>query len=157
MSDDEQIAALQEEIRRAGRITRRARLWVAGIALAPFIAVGILPSLWFLACFVASLQLMYLAVVVVYAAGSCVVAAAVALPSAALYRGVRRKRLGRRLAAVAPTECAGVLRQLARDSLGDTRKIVSSLARSLGLSTEIAVGSAPGSTAGEARPAEVAP
>src|SRR5438046_7527959 len=100
MSDEARVAALGEEIRQAGHDTRWARRAVAGVVLASFItwgAWGLLLSLeWFDDGRVASL-LWLAAACATLAGASCIASGAVAIPAAAVLRGVRRRRLGRRL------------------------------------------------------------
>src|SRR5205814_7342938 len=102
------------------------------VVLAPFITWGVwgvLLSLeWFDDGRLASL-LWLAGACATFAGASCIVSGAIAIPAAAVLRGIRRRRLGSRLAAIAPAARAELLCELERDRLGDTRKIAASLRR----------------------------
>lgn len=155
MTDDHQMAALREEIRGAGHDTRLMRLGSAASLL--ILVVGLLllafgigegysvrpPSI--------TVVLLNLAII---AGGGCIVALAVAMVGAAVVRWGRRTTIRPRLASMAPHERAEVLRGLAQDPIGDTRKLARSLARSVGVSTELSPALPPGARGDEASPAE---
>jgi hypothetical protein len=155
-NDEQRIAALREEIRRAGGDARWARICVASVVLGAFIAFGLcglLISLDWLGDSRIAAWLWLAGAVAVFAAGGCLAAGAAALPVAAVLRAVWARRLRHRLATLAPAECAEIVAPLKRDPRGDTRKIAAYLANSLRVPAELAPASAPGAHADEASPA----
>jgi hypothetical protein len=160
-SDERQIAALREDIRRAGKEARLLRWRIASAVLGAFFAYSLyglaMVSPW-LGDGRAAARLFLAGAVAVVAITGCVAAGAVALPAAAALRCWRRGRIGRSLAAMAsPDRAALLLRQLERDPLGDTRKIAASLARSIPAPGELSPAAAPTTRGDEASPAEGAP
>ena len=157
MSDEQQIAALREEIRLAGKVTRGIR---AGLA-APVVALVLLlvaatlefashfryvPFRVLLGGFAPVLGRDVLA-------GASVVLL-VAYPVALSYRSWRRLRLYKKLSALPQEQRAAVLVPLRTEKVGDTRKIVEPLIRQFRLPTELAPAAAPDARGDEPTPAE---
>jgi hypothetical protein len=144
VTDEQQIAALREAIRRAGWVTHRLRLFaVIGVSF-PFAliaALGTLLSGW-------GTALEY----ITYAGAAALVSAEIALPAGAFSRWVRRRRIRGWLADLPPGQMADVLTSLRNDRLGDTRKLAAGLRRDFGLRRELAPATAPEARGDEPSP-----
>jgi hypothetical protein len=150
-----QIAALREEIRRAGTDARWARICIASVVVGGFIAlglVGLLLSLDWLGDGRIEARFWLAGAVAAFATGGCLVTGAAALPVAAVLRAVRARRLRRRLVTLAPATCAEIVAPLKREPLGDTRKIAAYLATSLRVPSELAPATAPDARGDEPSP-----
>jgi hypothetical protein len=129
---EDRIAALQEEIRSAGRQTHTTRWWVAlGFAtLAAVVAAwaavhgGEFSAIMVPVAFVSFL----------FGSGCAVI---IAFSAAGLYRARRTGQLRSLLAALPPSQQMGALAPLQEDSSGDVRKIVAPLLREFGLPSEV--------------------
>jgi hypothetical protein len=173
-ASEEQIAALQARIRRAGERTRQLRrlvLVVLLLALGSLLVVRITQIWtfyrdWFAvdrvingspgwfrppvrdwlqwAVTVSGLRFL----------GWGLVSFLLAASAAAVYRGRRRTALHRELRDLSPSEAAQVLRPLELDSLGDTRKIVAGLTRRLRVPSELSPAEAPTGRGDEPSPTE---
>jgi hypothetical protein len=154
----DRTAALQAEIRLAGRLTRWLRwlLRIGLVALAfvisrsaylsvaralhhpdpskPFVAVRMLARAW------APIQEFGAAGAFLFPVACTLV---IASASAALYRMQRTAQLRRRLAALSPAERAAVLVPLEATARGDTRKIVAPLIQDFASPTEVTPVAAP--------------
>ena len=153
MSDEQQIAALREEVRRAGRSTQTARWIMGGVVSIPAAAVA-LTGLVF-----AALYGGWGGVVTGFlcaAISGTVMIAAAALSVGALCHFYYSRRIARWLAEKPSSVRVDVLQPLLRDPLGDTRNIADWLLTEFGVPAELAPASAPDACGDEASPAEVA-
>jgi hypothetical protein len=161
VTDQQQIAALREKIRRAGLLSRALRLGIAALVLlvtagwilwqqeltridvvtgpAPR-APGPAPALWREGPAWAKFLDQWHGALAVGAAASLAALACLKIVSPWLRRLVLRAKL----AALPDEQRAQVLRPLQQDRSRDTRKLASALARDLGLPTEVTPASAPG-------------
>jgi hypothetical protein len=127
------VAALQDQIRRAGSVTRRLRVRLGGAVL----ALMLLPSLFALVFVVAPGPgpVYWVAIVLLgllcSLPGGFLYAALISLPVAGGYRCLRRAQLRRLLKQLPPGEAAAVLTPLQAEADGDTRKLVAPLLRQL--------------------------
>src|SRR5438128_770479 len=142
--DEPDLAALREEIRRAGRGTRALRWTTVGCFSVPLLLFGLFVT----AVVYSGTHLAppdppeptfanLLHTVAEPIGVGVIVGMLVAVPAALLYRLVRRRQLRRTLASLPPQARAEVLLPLRREPLGDTRKIVEPLIRAFGLPTEV--------------------
>ena len=156
MSDDEQIAALREEIRQAGRSVRRLRLTVGVcVGLLVIAAMEVMFQIeWahgrdgrpaFLEHAMMLSATLFLAICC-----SCLVA----LPAAAAWGWVRRITLAHRLSGLAPAATVEVLLPLRNAAQPDTAGLVESLLRQFRLPSELAPAPAPDARGDEGSPAE---
>ena len=159
MSDEQEIAALREEIRQAGERTLAIRRAISSsiLGLAFFVV-------W--ACFTAHndyaedaraflhrTQLL----AAMYGFGGLGAAVILAYPAALAYRTWRRSQLRRQLASLTPNQRADVLSPLLGMGRGDARKIVEPLLREFHPQTEVTLATVPAARGDEASPAENEP
>jgi hypothetical protein len=165
MSDEQQIAALREEIRKAGRRIRRVR-WLLALVPAPILAAW---AFW-LFLYVAEwrnpdpnpwgwrLQPMHLlgSAVMGGATGAAVLFASlpVAFAMAAIYRSWCRRHAHASLEALRPDDRLAVLLPMRNAAEGDARRVVEALVRDFRLSLEITPARASDAHGNEASPAE---
>lgn len=129
---DERIAALREEIRRAGRRTMELRAkWLCRGA-ASFLALELL--MWVLAALIPGLG--PLALLGLTAAPVGILAVLCAFPGAILWRAGEREALARRLVQTPEAERGAVLLPLRSEESRDTRAIAEALILQLGVPTE---------------------
>jgi hypothetical protein len=128
--NDEQLVALREQIRRAGRRVHWTRTGLVAALTAPVVllALAIVEGTVKLPFALESMQIACL-----FFLG----ALAVVFPSVAAYRYARIRRLRGAVAALSPAQRADLLAPLQRDTDDDTRRIASRLIRELGISTEV--------------------
>jgi hypothetical protein len=173
MEPDSHITALQAEIRRAGRLVCCSR-WITGGAA----AVLLLPlAVWRLEAAFTTIRYVitgyacgpsgsraYCRPEVVYPSQAFVwsrsvgavllIAAVLGWVTALAYRQLKLRQLRFRLATVPPEDRTSALVPLCADRLRDTRKIVKSLIREAGLSTELTPAAAPDAHGNEASSVE---
>lgn len=148
---DNEIAALREEMRRAGASTRNARWTAAAVIAAPLAAIGAVGLLF---------SAFYGGVVGVLSGLICVAAVVVmaaafgAVLTSEVCRGLHERRLGRKLVALPPADRAYLLHPLVHGPEGDTRTIAESLMRKFAPATELAPAAAPDARGDEISPAE---
>lgn len=140
MTDEQQIAVLREEIRRAGSRTAGLRdglrLSVAGVFVLLFLLTPVFPgALLWAAC------------------ATGVYWIVLAPPIVTAYRVARRLQI-RRKVAVLPGATRAQLLQSLRGETGDAAKIVSPLAREFHVAAELSPSAAPDVRGDEASPAE---
>jgi len=162
VSDEPQIAALRDDIRRAGQNTRIVRLVVAAGVFTPLAAL--LAAVAYLSLPVWGGWLgwtvgipVWIFALLTFGGVFCLLSGLVALPFGVARRALHRRRLGSRLAVLAPTECAHLLRSLEQERLDDTRKLAASLLRDFGGATELTPATLPNARGDEASPAEPKP
>jgi hypothetical protein len=141
VSDEQQIAALREEIQRAGDTTDRLRFGLA---------IFLLLSMLFMLGFAAYGPLWLL----VSVSSIVLVPFLVAWPVASAYRAGCERRLYCTVAQLSVEERANLLVPLLQNQCRDTRRVVASLARDFGLPTELTPAAAPDARGDEATPAE---
>jgi hypothetical protein len=151
-----QIAALREEIRRAGRGVRRLR-WRSGAAilLLPSAAVGSLllcgwTNLWPGLPLTRSDYVFFGEIF----AGALIGGTLVAVGIAATVRRQRRRCFRCRLEVLPREHIGEVVRPLWGDRSGDTRRLVRPLLREIGLAKEVTPAAAPDARGEEPSPAE---
>jgi len=156
MTDEQQIAALREQIQQAGRNTGRTRRMLTGGLLVATVAI----------CAYAwvtlprrypndphGLNQIAPTVALVFGVGCSLL---IALPSAVLYRLRCVGAMRHVLRSLSPKKRAAVLLPLQREVCDDTRRIVAPLLNEFGLPTEAAPAAAPAARGDEASPAEEA-
>jgi len=146
-------AVVRGHIRRAGQSTRVLRGVLMGCVLAPMATLCVFPFLggdeppgWLLrlSSGIGPALLVVLPFVV-------------ALPTALIYRNIRRVALRRALVQFPRSRRAEILAPLRRDAVHDTRQLAVALCSDLRLPTELTPATAPGAHGDEARPAEWGP
>jgi hypothetical protein len=165
MTDEQRIAALREEIRRAGESVRNLRLAVGGLIVGVallFAALAFVVNLGFPdeddPLTIAGLIIpQWVAAPTACATVGLIGVVAVALPLAFGVRSAWRLRLGRRLSRLHADDRAAVLLPLGGEKRGDTRKVIAALARQFKLPAELAPAAAPGARGDEASPAAGSP
>jgi hypothetical protein len=156
-ANEEQIAALQKRIRRAGTLARLLRLgllssilllagvWIAGAIVSSSGAqprvVSQTEETTSVAVPIQGADWLYVAPFLIAFAGAA--GCLVALPAAWFFRRACYAALRHRLAAVSDHERAAVLLPLRAERLGDTRKLVTPLLRALRVPTEVAPANPP--------------
>jgi hypothetical protein len=154
---DEPIATLQDEVRRAGRLSWRVRRgggWLVVLFCLLLVAVPIaygdrtapFTSVW---NWIGGLAL---ATVIYFWLGRAL-GATLILPIVALHR-LQQRQLRRRLLQLSSAERASVLLPLRNDPLPDTRGLVEPLLRELGLPSELTPAAAPEGRGDETSPAD---
>ena len=148
MTDEQQIAALQEEIRRAGR-----RLWRLFVC---FVTAGIVAGgcLWILVAVRAPLLMQW-----PFASGVVITAVLAGLASAGLVEPVARRfyaaRLRERLSSLTPMQRVRTLLQLEEQAAHDPNGFLKPLLQQLRVDgTELIPATAPDARGDEASPAE---
>ena len=142
---EQQIAALREEIRRAGKVTGGIRVGLAApvVALVLLAVVGCLGPRYDYGAEIHPLLSEALQLAACYVLGGAAVVLLIAYPVALSYRGWRCLRVYEKLSGLPQEQRAAVLVPLRTEKLGDTRKIVEPLIRQLRLRTELMPASAP--------------
>jgi hypothetical protein len=135
VTEDQQIGALREEVRRAGKRSgslRRALSLGLSLAALGLTAGGIVQAIH------ADNEFTFLLVqaAVISGVGALACGLLTAASAAALYRRARESRLSAQLARSAPVERADLLRSLQVDASSDVRKIAARLMRDLPLGAE---------------------
>jgi hypothetical protein len=164
VSDEQQVAGLREEIRRAGSATRNLRCGTIGCFVAPAALVSVLVLLLFMSgtAYLISppanpeepTAANYLRDVISFLGGAVLVGLAVGLPLALGYRWRRRAELRKTLTSLTRDERARVLMPLVNGPSGDTRTLARTLARDLALAREVSPASAGDARGDEASAAE---
>jgi hypothetical protein len=144
-------AALQEEIRRAGRRASRMRLWLQALFV---VCLGAVPAALLLAGYwgpagKSALFAWGVWTCLALMAGAFFGWVAVALPLADAYRRGRRAQLAAALSSIASDDRARMLLPLLDDRSEDTRKIAASLIREFGARGELTPAPSPEGTGRE--------
>lgn len=162
-ADQQQIAALREEIRRAGKWVRDLRFAAGGTILGFALLLALVAVVGNLLHFsdeddpltIASLIIpQWIAAPVACASVGLIGVVCIALPLAAGVRALWRLRIGRRLSRLNEHDRAAVLLHLGSGERDDTRKVVAGLARRFNLSAEVIPAAAPDARGDEASAAE---
>ena len=148
--EDEQIAALRERIRQAGRVAQQTRQAIVLSSWWLFAAVLILTSCGWVLFHPVTFRVAC-ATVIIGAVGSLV-----GLGTAAGYRTLKRRQLRAALTTVERQQAIPLLAPLWEEG-GDTRKIVAPLLRELRVSSEVAPAAGPTGRGDEISPAGAEP
>jgi hypothetical protein len=159
MSDERQIGALREEIRRAGARLSAGRSFLWRLAMFVPLTMAALELYvrvrWEVLRFTTADACWYLLGEATFLTLAASAAGYIILPLVAGCRAMRRARLHHRLAALPPAELAAVLLPLRQDPHDDTRKLIAPLLRGVDVRTLEVVPAPPGGGRGsEPGPAE---
>jgi len=145
MNDEQQIAALREEIRWAGKLTGGLRVGLAApvVGLVLLAVVSVLLASYPYGTDPPDYYFQELMLAGRYVLGGAAVVLLVAYPVALSYRSWLRLRLYKRLSVLRQEQRAEVLIPLRTDKVGDIRKLVEPLIRQFRLRTELAPAAMP--------------